>query len=53
MVADKMPLDKVLWTKWYGQNGMNKTVSIKSSINLSISLPCTDNMIYSSTKLPL
>src|SRR6218665_675711 len=30
---------KCHWTKWNGQNGTNKTVPIKSSINLSIPLP--------------
>jgi len=24
MVADKMSLDKMVWTKWYGQNGTDK-----------------------------
>jgi len=40
---------KCHWTKWYGQNGTNKTVPIKSSINLAP----TDNMIFSSIQLQL
>ena|SRR6218665_1207748 len=39
--TDKMSLDKMVWTKWYGQNGTNKTVPIKSSINLLTPLPLT------------
>jgi len=38
---DKMVFNKMAWTKWYGQNGTNKTVSIKPSINLSFPLPLT------------
>jgi len=37
------PTDKRAWTKWYGQNGTDKTVRIKSSIN---PVP-TDNTIFS------
>src|SRR6218665_1051901 len=37
-----MVLDKMVWTKWYGQNGMAKTLRIKSSINLDP----IDNMIF-------
>ena len=34
-------LDKMVWTKLYGQNGTNKTVPIKSTSNLSIPFPLT------------
>jgi len=36
---DKMALDKMARTKWYGENGTEKIVPIKSSINLPIQLP--------------
>ena len=39
--TDKKSLDKMVRTQWYGQNGTNKTVPIKSSINLSIPFPLT------------
>jgi len=39
--TDKMSLVKMVSTKWHGQNDTNKTIPIKSSINLSISLPLT------------
>jgi len=39
--TDKMVLNKMARTKWYGQNGTDKTLSIKSSINLPIPLPLT------------
>jgi len=51
MVADKMVRSKwygqngiqTKWyrTKWYGQNGTDKTLTIKSSINTLIPLPLT------------
>ena len=50
--TDKMVLDKMVETKWYGQNGMDKTLTIKSSINTLIPLPLTI-MIFSSVLLPL
>ena len=34
----KMVLDKMVRTKWYGKNGTDKTLPIKSSINISIPL---------------
>ena len=39
--TDKMVLDKMVRTKWYGHNGTDKTLPIKSSINISIALPLT------------
>ena len=39
--TDKMVLDKMVRTKWYGQNGTDKTLTIKSSINTLIPLPLT------------
>jgi len=42
---------KRYWTAWYRQNGMNKMVAIKSSINLNPAP--TDNTILSSIPLPL
>jgi len=39
--TDKMVLNKMALTKWQGQNGTDKTVSIKSSINLPIPFPQT------------
>ena len=41
--TDKMSLDNMVWTKWYGQNGTNK----------SINPARTDNMIFSSIPLRL
>ena len=32
--TDKMVLDKMVRTKWYGQSGTDKTLPIKSSINI-------------------
>jgi len=59
MVADKMVRTKwygqngirTKWyrIKWYGQNGMAKILQIKSSINPAL----IDNMIFSSIQLPL
>ena len=40
--TDKMVLDKMVCTKWYRQNGMAKTLRIKSSINPAP----IDNMIF-------
>ena len=40
--TDKIVLDKMVWTKWYGKNGTNKISRIKSSINLAP----IDNMIF-------
>src|SRR6218665_306764 len=34
--------------KWYGQNGMDKAVPIKSSVKLSIPLPLTIRFFYQS-----
>jgi len=34
-IMDKMVLDKMARTKWYRQNGTDKTLQIKSSINKS------------------
>src|SRR6218665_923632 len=39
-----MALDKMAWTKWHGQNGTDKILRIKSSINPAP----IDNMIFSS-----
>src|SRR6218665_2061228 len=39
--TDKMVLDKTVRTKWYGQNGTDKTLAIKSPINTFIPLPLT------------
>src|SRR6218665_877839 len=39
---DKMVLDKMERTKWYGQNGTDKILQIKSSINPAP----IDNMIF-------
>src|SRR6218665_3409110 len=39
---DKMVLDKMVRTKWYGQNGTDKILQIKSSINPAP----IDNMIF-------
>ena len=39
--TDKMVLDKMVQTKLYGQNGTDKTLTIKSSINTLIPLPLT------------
>ena len=39
--TDKMVLDKTIRTKWYGQNGTDNTLTIKSSINTLIPLPLT------------
>jgi len=47
MVADKM-----VRTKWYGQNGTDKTLPIKSSIN-NINSTLIDNVILTSILLPL
>jgi len=52
MVADKMVLTKWygqndIWTKWYEQNGADKI------INQFINPTPTDNMIFSSILLPL
>ena len=48
-----MVLDKMVWTKWYGQNGMDKILWIKSLINPAP----IDNMIFficpASTLMPL
>src|SRR6218665_2614992 len=41
--------DKMAWTKWYGQNGTDKILRIKSSINPDLIY----NMIFSSILLPL
>ena len=59
MVADKMVWTKWYgkngiwtkwyWTKWYGQNGMAQILRIKSSINPAL----IDNMIFSSIPIPL
>jgi len=49
MVMDKMVLDKMAWTKWYGQNGTNKILRTKSSINPAP----IDNVIFSSIPLRL
>ena len=35
IVDGQMLLDKMEWTKWYGQNGTDKILRIKSSINLA------------------
>ena len=37
----KMVLDTMVWTKWYGQNGTDKTLPIESSIK-KISTPLID-----------
>ena len=48
-------MDKIVYgqngirTKWYGQNGTDKISGIKSSINPAP----IDNMIFSSSPLPL
>src|SRR6218665_2053936 len=50
-----MSLDKMARTKWYGQNGTNRTVPIKLSINLSIPFPLTNDFFINpaSTWIPL
>ena len=47
--TDKMALDKMVWTKWHEQNGTEKILRIKPSINPAP----IDNMIFSSIPLPL
>ena len=46
---DEMVLDKMEWTKWYGQNGSDKILRKKFSINPAP----IDNMIPLSNQLPL
>src|SRR6218665_3535045 len=50
--TDKMVLDTMVRTKWYGQNGTDKTLPIESSIK-KISTPLIDTMTFSSILLPL
>ena len=45
--TDKMVLDKIVWTKWYGRNGTDRI------INQSINPAPIDNTIVSSILLPL